>query len=266
MPNAVRGNSGPHGVKLLGYSERGMINAIIHDLQRSPRCAEHLSELLKLTRPRLELPSKLTDIVFLVEQSFSEFGDADLVILFHGGDGSEYVVFIEAKVACGKSWDLETQALSVFRNKAGLCPTQSRLGDTSRVNNSDLLTQLYFKKLMVETISEGRNMRERPTGFGKKANQSLGNNSVVQAAKNRVSEHLSRVFYIGLIPSDKVALDSRTSGSTTSADKFLKEVSYISWVKLHEYCKLYKNLGEFPLTIDSFAYNGEQIYLGNKSL
>jgi hypothetical protein len=146
MVDTENGNPDSQRVKLLGYSERGMINAMVHDLQKSNRCAEHLLAVLSLVRPRLDLPSYITGIAFLVEQSFSEFGDADLVILFRDEKGTSYSAFIEAKVACGKSWDLEAQAYSVFKQKIELNSTeQSKQSTAHKVNNSDLFTQLYFK-------------------------------------------------------------------------------------------------------------------------
>jgi hypothetical protein len=119
---------------------------------------------------------------------------------------------------------------------------------------------------MVTTISEKKNCCRRDPEFGTKNTQSLGKNRVVLNASAMLSKHLSRVFYIGLIPSDQSATNSLTGGSTTSADEFVKQVSYISWEQLHNYCLSLGNTGEFPLALASFSYNGEQIYIKKSAL
>lgn len=215
--------------------------------------------VLRIAQPNLELPPFITNITFIVEQSFSDFGDADLVILFQDGKGRGYTTFIEAKVACGARWALENRALSVFHQKQNPHPVADQQSIKKRCDNSDLLTQLFFKKLMVDVISNKKNWCKRTPGFGSKENQSLGKNKIVQAAKEMVSDHLEKAFYIGLIPSDPVAVHSPRIG-ITMADEFLKQVSFISWKQLDEYCQSPENSGEFPLTIAAFSYNGDQIY------
>src|SRR5437016_2959456 len=88
-------------MKLLGYSERGFINALLHEIAyRERETAQDLvKELFRLVKWPSERPP---DALFndcdtiLVEQSFSDFGDADALFLFKfGTEGG--AVFFEGK-------------------------------------------------------------------------------------------------------------------------------------------------------------------------
>ncbi len=246
--------------EVVGYSERGMLNAIVHDLQRSDSCTQHLSRLLQLSKPDLKIPRDLISVEFLIEQSFSEFGSADLVVFLDTADNRKgYTVFVEAKVACHqKKWSIKTNELVKFQKK--IDSLESHTDASKRVCNSDLFTQLFFKQLMVETVQRGENSHERFDGFGIRGSRmSLGNNPVVMEAIKRLQKHLDGVFYLALIPVSEVELDSYLRLDLKVLKKTLREpISYLTWESINAYCE--KNSNDFLLTNRGFEYNDTQIF------
>ena len=68
-------------MEILGYSERGIINSLIFNIGGKKELMNRFIELIALPAP-FEL-GQPTDYTILLEQSFSDFGDADLVIIIH---------------------------------------------------------------------------------------------------------------------------------------------------------------------------------------
>src|SRR5262245_25993298 len=98
-------------MKLLGYSERGFINAFFYGVFHHQNPSEVIRGFLALAHwPLLDgqpqvVESACVDII-LIEQSFSDFGDADVLIL--ASTPQEKVAFCcEAKR--GKPWRLKTE-------------------------------------------------------------------------------------------------------------------------------------------------------------
>ena len=87
------------GVRVCGYSERGIFNALLYDIGFSADPLSTLGGLLSLICvPGRTLDfSSLEGAEVLVEQSLSDFGDADVILLLHGA-GWRRAVFIEGKV------------------------------------------------------------------------------------------------------------------------------------------------------------------------
>ena len=74
-------------MKILGYSERGIINSLIFSIVES-NDIDLMAEFISLMGiPGLNETEKPSGYEILLEQSFSDFGDADLVIIL---DYSKY--------------------------------------------------------------------------------------------------------------------------------------------------------------------------------
>jgi hypothetical protein len=97
--HAPPGQEPTDGVRVCGYSERGIFNVLFYEIGFSRDPIGTLERLLSLTRfsdgPRAFSGLQGADV--LVEQSLSDFGDADTILLLHGS-GWRRVVFIEGKV------------------------------------------------------------------------------------------------------------------------------------------------------------------------
>lgn len=134
--------------KVLRYSERGLINSFIYELKSSNNTKEILSNFLG----RIKFTDKKTNIIkiksysIMIEQSFSRFGDLDLLILIENEKGVKSSYFIEAKVKTynSREWQIENQYIKfidAIENK--------------KLLSSNLFTQLYLKQLLVDSYKEG---------------------------------------------------------------------------------------------------------------
>ena len=87
-------------MKILGYSERGVINALFYDISNSYKDKPKLiSDLLNKTIfiHKKEKFNISEEYIILIEQSFSDFGDSDVLLLIEN-QGEKQAVFLEAKV------------------------------------------------------------------------------------------------------------------------------------------------------------------------
>lgn len=99
-------------IKVTGYSERGALNALLYEIAYSKRACALLEQFLSLAHfPRnKKIGSDFTKVEILIEQSLSDFGDADAILLLNSGDGKT-AVFLEAKIkpAQTRIWTLKRQ-------------------------------------------------------------------------------------------------------------------------------------------------------------
>src|SRR3990170_1991556 len=74
-------------MRVTGYSERGAVNALFYDLVHSGEPLHLLGQLLGLAGFSVpeQLGTGLTDAHVLIEQSLSDFGDADAILLLDAG-------------------------------------------------------------------------------------------------------------------------------------------------------------------------------------
>ena len=180
---------------VLGYSERGIINSLFYEIQKSIKANQLIGELLSKAifpyREKMEFDIISSEI--LLEQSFSDFGDADLVLLLNTGK-KKIAIFAEAKVkpAQTTSWTI-TDEFDKFVK-----------GTKSRLNSSNLFTQLYHKLIMVRTLSEEgvaglKNGVDFPSCSSKSVRK-IGNNPVVLRAVKKVTHHLEDTYFLAIIP------------------------------------------------------------------
>src|SRR5689334_2323726 len=94
-------------MNLLGYSERGLVNALFYECFYAGHAGPALvHELLTLVRwPLLLATHTFIDTArcetVLIEQSLSDFGDSDAILLFDS-DAGRASLFLEAKR--GRRW------------------------------------------------------------------------------------------------------------------------------------------------------------------
>ena len=184
-----------NNVLTFGYSERGIINALLYDIYSSPKSRLLIEQLLfVITFPFLnKINWKIISIEILIEQSFSDFGDADIVFLLRTPD-QNIVLFIEAKVKSSQApdWSI-TKQFDKFVE-----------GTQSQLHSSNLFTQLYHKQRMISTLQNGREKRLKdglkfPQCSSKKIRK-IGNNHVVLKAVTKIMNYLDSAYYISLVP------------------------------------------------------------------
>lgn len=256
------------GVELMGYSERGMMNALCYDIlwSRSLRQVEtflgwfdfgHLDEP---KRPRF---SDITDARLIVEQSFSDFGDLDLLILLdhkpRHGPGTfpaRQAVLIEAKVSTDTdSWQTLGDRFDEFL----------RLIDGGEGSTSNLFVQLHRKVRLVESLRDesGAILPDRLTPRG-----SLGNNQVVGRAKQTLADYVrngGQAWFAAIVPDDpdeaagftrELSADEGVVATLSRWDA--KHLGFLAWKTLHE--RAVADGESWPITKAAFDWNEGQIY------
>ncbi|RBN49348.1 hypothetical protein [Flavobacterium psychrolimnae] len=241
-------------MKILGYSERGIINSLIFSIGEDKELMGEFINKITLNEPfNLGKPDRYT---VLLEQSFSDFGDADLVIIIHYKDekiekaDDKIVLFIEGKVkTSGSNWIIKTQFDKYFQKKE------------YKGYSSNLFYQLYFKKQLIDNWPEIKKQIEKDK-IDKKGekleiksffrNRKIGNNPIVEKAFNLIE--CKEAYYIGIIPTLQEDINKFN-------DKIDFEMSFLSWEKVEEFCE--ENKSKHPSlekVIEIFDYNDKQIY------
>jgi len=198
-------------IKLLGYSERGMMNALADDIHHSTDPTSTLSEFLSwFDFPMTDSPPCFQDIenaTLLVEQSFSDFGDLDLLILLEHRDKRRQAILIEAKVSNDtNSWRTVEDRWDEF--------TQMLNGGEGTTSN--LFVQLHRKVRMVKFLLSKKDGYE-PDIFTPRGSQ--GTNQVVGRAIELVREYIGdgNVWYGAILPDETGELDAFASETLRSS-------------------------------------------------
>lgn len=261
-------------VELLGYSERGMVNALCYDIASGrdfDRVETFLSwfdfsHLGERDRPCF---SDIRSARLIVEQSFSDFGDLDLLILLEhqspscgGMAPKKQAVLIEAKVSTDtNSWQTIGNRLDLFM----------RMIDGGEADTSNLFVQLYRKMRLVEVLSEGESpfLPDLLTPQGR-----LGANQVVRRACRAMADHVKQggqAWYGAIVPDAPEDLNGfaraliQNRGVASSLPGWeLKRLGFLSWHKVH--AQSHADQKGWPRTVSSFAWNEGQIFRDDPSV
>lgn len=133
--------------KLILYGERGIVNGIVLDIKDDIGKQKAFLKAIKFAdQSRPGWIDRITGMDFMVEPSFSEFGNPDLILIACETDGTQHVVFIEAKICC-------------YDDAAVKIPV------TYEKNASKINIQLMLKYRFAEAFQKymGGNIEESPT-------------------------------------------------------------------------------------------------------
>ena len=256
-------------MEILGYSERGIINSLLYEMRFSQNNLQLLNDFLSLVSfPYRIVNFKIFDAKILIEQSFSDFGDADLVLLVNNLE-SKQVIFIEAKVKTEKKsrWEISKE----FRKfKTGIGESEP-----PKDYSSNLFIQLYFKtRLIKELKSDGTKQLQEGVKFPecllkkdrkthkRVKKRKIGNNKVVLKAVNQLGEYCKDALFIALVPDDVANLKDfyQDTLKEYSPEEFqewdIRNWGYVSWAQVEEFCKKYS----LKRTLRIFEFNEGQIY------
>jgi hypothetical protein len=250
-------------MKIYGYSERGILNSLFYEIMNSEESDVLLGQLITCCRFPLtnDKPTMGTATV-LVEQSLSQFGDADAIIFTKPktkkslDDQKKCTIFVEAKVKTSQSreWLLEDQ---FEKFKEGL---------KTRVNSSNIFTQFYHKQILVAAIKsngiEKRPLRANFPSWSSRRIRSTGRNPVVHKAIVKIKEHINNVFYLALLPDTednikdlfKNRLNNDSFSTVPGWD--VSHHGYLTWSAVKAFCEEH----ELKATLKVFEYNGDQIF------
>lgn len=232
-------------MEILGYSERGMINSLMYNIGED-------KELLKAFIKLISLPESIdiedaNDFEIIIEQSLSQFGDADLIIIAHCNNNKKKVLFFEAKVKTTQgNWIIGDQfaKYNVNNEKKGYYKGYS----------SNLFYQLYLKKLLIDNHSSIVNDGIVEDKLEKK--RSIGGNVIVKNAAKMIGEGTS-YYYIGIIPTMDDDIKAFLNNNNDSLkDNFGKELYFLSWKTIKDFCEKEK----LQKVLKVFEYNDGQIY------
>lgn len=244
-------------MEILGYSERGLINSLCYELKYSPDNLQLLNSLLSLVSfPYRTVNFQISEAKILIEQSFSDFGDADLVLLVSNFK-SKQVIFIEAKVKTYQRayWNIFEE---FEKFKRGI--------EKDKVSSSNLFVQLYHKVRLVKTLQTG-GIKQLQNGVqfprcSSKSHRKIGDNKIVLKAVNQLMGYHNEALFISLLPENDSDLRNFYKGTLKNYNPEgfqewdVRDWGYISWTRVEEFCKR-NSLEEM---LKNFKWNEGQIY------
>jgi len=232
-------------MKILGYSERGIINSLLFNIGGDKELMDEFIGLIKI--PEIEkLKDSAKDYTVLLEQSFSRFGDADLVVIIHYEKPEDNkVLFIEGKVkTSNSSWNIQSQFKKYIEFK----------GDEKKIKPknywSNLFSQLYLKKLLIENWDKVKNIESFVVKSDYVGERKIGTNKVVLAALEIIRCDKKNAYFVGLIPTRQKEFDK-------FHNKVDFEMSFLLWETVHDFCRKKEKLKD---VLEIFKYNDRQIY------
>lgn len=250
--------SNDQSVTLVGYSERGMVNAICEDILYAEDKLQRLEEFIRLVAfPHPNAPQRdftgISNAKILVEQSFSDFGDLDLLILLDHKDGRRQALLIEAKVHTSSA------ALTIVNRWQHF---QEYLGG-NKEKKSNLFVQLYRKMRLVYKLTHGT---APLSSDGVAKRWSLGANPVVEKAADLLADYTESPWFIALLPDTPSELESFFSTTMMSftpnpqslPDWDAKRWGHVTWKEIDVHCQSRRSA--WPRTTSNFEWNKGQIY------
>jgi hypothetical protein len=193
-------------MNILGYSERGLINALLYEIvytRNEKDAAGLISKLIRMAvwptadgaGPRIGENEPLTVSTILMEHSFSELGTADCVCLLQTGN-RRFAVFLEGK--CGIHF--------FVRQEWNKFAAAVRTGVPYRGLTSNVFCQLYFKQRLAASLANAADNVLEGLVFDAALSRrgrarGLGNNPVVYRAVDLLQEHLQDgAYFLMLLP------------------------------------------------------------------
>jgi hypothetical protein len=256
-------------MEIIGYSERGMINSLFYELKISENYLRLLNDFLSLVSfPDSGVTFQVSEVKILIEQSFSDFGAPDAVILVNN-HGVKQVIFIEAKVKTEEAsrWEISKE-FEKFRS--GIAKPKPPKG-----YSSNLFVQLYFKTRLIKELKSGgvKQLQEgvkftecllkmNRTTHKRIEKRKIGTNKIVLKAVEELKGYCNNALFIALLPDDisnlkdfhQVTLREYRPEGFQEWD--VGNWGYLSWNQVEEFCKR-NNLKE---TVRNFEFNEGQIY------
>lgn len=214
----------------------------------------------------------MTAAEILIEHSFSDFGDVDILMLINSIK-EKFAFFIEAKVKTfsKKEWSLKDE----YKDFLAFIKTGHEKIEKNKYGTSNLFTQLYFKQRLCYELAKPDGFENLKKGinisyFNKsgKNPRKIGANEVVHRATKKLSEYSQNAFFVCLIPNQKQSLgllsppltDLEENSQAATYGKLealnTKKWGQITWHKIRSFCKKHK----FQETLKVFDWNKNQVY------
>ncbi len=247
-----------------GYSERGMVNSLFYEMKYREDWKNLLDEFVSLIKfPKYYQGFKISGGAVYIEQSFSDFGQADAVILANNLYKKQSL-FIEAKVKTGSKrvWSIKDE----FEGFSKGIKDYNYLIEKGGVYYANLFRQLYYKLRMVKAAKRG-GMEEIKRGvdfhqcFGKKKKKIVSNKIVLRAMEDLLN-YMDESFFVMLVPDTEKNLGAFFGdiefnlGSSDLKEWDTGRWGYLSWEAVEKFCERHQMIG----TLSNFEHNRGQIY------
>lgn len=249
---------------VLGYSERGVINSLIYEIDCLRKENSFIPEFLSLAMFEGEgcpskIPPEFGPKFILVEQSFSQFGDADLLILGNAND-QKISIFVEAKVKTFHSpeWHIRENEFEPFDK---VLKGKMLKG----VSSSNLFVQLYHKMQLMGGVRRCGRQRLIDEGIkceswsSRKLRKILNKrkiHAIVEKAFDLLIDYKDNSYYLALVPGDRpeICRFLKSYGLVSrlpdwKSDKF----GIIVWRDVEDLCK--RSMPKLDKTLKVFDWN-----------
>ena len=248
-------------MKILGYSERGAMNALFYGMNFNAKGEEQMRKFLELAK--IDAPDSFSHFEIYNEFSLSEFGNPDLVIIAQNKEKKKYVFFVESKVSNGTSYNIDDQK---EKHEKDLKDYKDNNNCHNKGDASNLFFQLRLKHFFFEqreTIIEpvgGPNEKteidhaciENTKGRnGEIRLRKLGSNPIVIKFAEKIKECID-AYYIAIVP--KQERENPVDYSLDSSETKTMRIYFVSWEDIFK-----EDLGQLK---DTFEFNKN----GNVSL
>lgn len=192
-------------MKIIGYSERGAMNALFYGIALSKNNAA-MEAFLELAHVR----DTYDDYALYIECSLSDFGTPDLVIVAQKGERND-VFFVEAKVSggcSGKYFSLNSQ-ITVHKE---FCGYNGEKPNDNKYDASNVFFQLRLKELFTSTNNKFkiknkdahdnriRCKKRRWDNANEGSMRSIGSNNIVSNFAKIVRDKCDNPYFIAIIP------------------------------------------------------------------
>ncbi|MCI1719987.1 MAG: hypothetical protein LKM37_03045 [Bacteroidales bacterium] len=196
----------------IGYSERGMMDALVFSFMEKPETLTHFLEKIKGLKIK-----DIAECELYLEHSLSEFGTPDLVIIVShkDKDSTKDAIFVEAKV----------------KAYGGLKKSESNFKSRNKYDgySSNLFYQLYLKKLLFdnrENININININKRIWITDKyRKKRTIGQNTTVLKLFNKIVP-CKNSYYVAIVPKLKKDIPEDVA---TYTNLNLGSINFISW-------------------------------------
>ena len=234
------------------------MNSLIYEIRYAKNGAALFDRLIsEATFPLTDSMPSAGNATVLVEQSLSEFGEADAIILT-SSNSANCTVFVEAKVLSqAQDWKLSNE-FNKFED-----------GLNVKVNSSNIFAQLYHKQRLVSVLtSNGIKALQEGVDFppwSTKQSRKVGPHPVVLKSLNLIRQCTDNVYYLMLVPDTHQRVESffenrlRDLQLPAVPDWDPSHYGFLTWATVKSFCKR-NRLAE---TLAGFVYNQGQIFPEN---
>lgn len=260
-------------MEVFGYSERGIIDALFYSIYFSKGTNLTSNLLLKNLLEKTRMPligdrewgnilEGFDDYEVYIENTMSEFGDPDVVILCKKEGNYAGCIFIEAKVS--KSGAVLKGEFNRFVTEVVKPKGAARAGTSSLLFSQLSLKWLSINKAVkgfVDNSSMGKllALNLSPPKSGRK----IGSNNIATDLFNKIKTIDSDdIYFVALVPDRGAILNSHFKTailpelSALLGNSQVSRWGYLTWQDVEHFC----NKSNFTHCMAMFNYNKGHIY------